>query len=406
MTRILHTADWHLGARLVDNDRLPEQALFLDWLLERIAVLKPTLLLVAGDIFDTANPPQQALALYYRFLARLACSATPCRVLILGGNHDSPATLNAPREVLSALSVTVVGEALQDPAEALLEFPDLLVCAVPYLRERDVRSAVAGQSFDEVAAGIRVGVRAYYRRLYEVAATKAQGRPILASGHLTVAGSLGSDSERLIHVGNLGAVGADCFQGFAYVALGHIHKPQAADTAGLVRYPGSPVPLSFSEVGIPKELRIIDADTKGLRHSYEEIPVFRKLVRVRTPTEGIQSLLRSLQSSFDKSLEPWLELTVEDGVEFPDLDRLVREASKGLALRVLKVLVPQPKTAADGSNLQVGEAPSLDTLSPREVFQERLRHAGIEAQSEAWTRLEGTFLELLSSMQDAEGKSS
>src|SRR6187402_1412048 len=109
--RILHTADWHLGARLVDYDRLPEQRAFLDWLLDRIAELAPELLIVAGDVFDSTNPPQEALALYYRFLARLARHGG-CRCLILGGNHDSPATLQAPQDLLSELRIHVVGSAL------------------------------------------------------------------------------------------------------------------------------------------------------------------------------------------------------------------------------------------------------------------------------------------------------
>jgi exonuclease SbcD len=401
MTRLLHTADWHLGARLVDNERLPEQAAFLDWLLVRIAELRPDMLVVAGDIFDTANPPQQALALYYNFLVRLAALRPPCQVLILGGNHDSPATLNAPRELLKSISVTVVGEAPHNPEEALIEFPDAVLCAVPYLRERDVRNAVAGQSFDEVASGIREGVRAHYGAVREAGLRRAAGRPLIGTGHLTVAGSLGSDSERSIHVGNLGAVGSDCFVGFAYVALGHIHKPQAADPAGRVRYPGSPIPLSFSEVGVAKELRLIDVVAGGLELGVEIIPEFRPLLRVSTRLDGIQSVLSQVQGGQGAAFEPWLELTVTDGAEYPDLDRLVREAARELRLRVLKVLVPRPAGQGAFPGGSGAEAPSLDSLRPAEVFEARLRQEGIRPEDEAWVRLRGTFEELLGSLHDS-----
>lgn len=399
MTRILHTADWHLGARLVDHDRLPEQAAFLDWLLTRIEHLRPGLLLVAGDVFDTANPPQEALALYYRFLARLASSPARCRVLVLGGNHDSPNTLNAPREVLRALDVTIVGEALRKPDEAVLVLPEGVVCAVPFLRERDVRSATPGQDYEAVAAGIREGVRAYYAAVLESARAVAGGRPIIGTGHLTVAGSLGSESERTIHVGNLGAVGADCFAGFAYVALGHIHRPQAADAAGLVRYPGSPVTLSFSEAGVAKELRVVELGEGGVTHFAELIPVFRRLLRLTLPSTGLRESLAAAQAASGESLEPWLELTVEDGREIPDLDRVVREAAKGLCLRVLKVLVPERRGAGGGDEAAVPLA-LLEEMTPVDVFRERLRHEGIDLTSQAALTLEGTFTELLGSMHE------
>lgn len=153
MTRIVHTADWHLGARLVERERHEEQAAFLDWLLTQLIELRPELLIVAGDIFDSATPPQEALTLYYRFLGRLAATVK-CRTLILGGNHDSPATLHAPRDILRAIEVRVIARPPADPAEGLLEFDDVVVCAVPYLRERDVRISSPGESADQVAAAI------------------------------------------------------------------------------------------------------------------------------------------------------------------------------------------------------------------------------------------------------------
>lgn len=408
MTRILHTADWHLGARLVELDRLPEQQAFLDWLLARIAELRPDLLLLAGDVFDTANPPQQALAAYYRFLAALATQAPFCSALILGGNHDSPLTLDAPREVLRPLKVRVVGHCPATHAEALHDlFPDVLLCATPYLRERDVRQAIAGQSFSEVAAGIREGVRSHYAALLAEARAAARGRLLIGTGHLTVTGSSTSDSERDIHIGNLGNIGAECFEGFDYVALGHIHKPQALDARGVVRYSGSPIHLSFSEVGIAKEVRVLDIAAGRLEHRALAVPEFRTLLRLRTDLAGLASCLKAVASHKGRAgiegLEPWIELTVSDGALYPDLDRQVKDLVADLPLRVLKVLNGREEAAKE-DEARAATLPALQDMGPVAVFHERLKKAGIDENAETWAELNGTFAELLGGLNDAERK--
>lgn len=312
MTRILHTADWHLGARLVDCDRHAEHAAFLDWLLQRLGGLRPDLLIVAGDIFDTATPPQEALGLYYRFLARLS-REVGCRALILGGNHDSPATLQAPSDILAALDIRIVASPPADPREALLEFPDVVVCAVPFLRERDVRQAAPGQTSDEVAAAIREGIRNHYAALRTAGQARAGGRPLLATGHLTALGSSASPSERPIHIGNLGAVAASCFEGFAYTALGHIHKPQAVGGDPCIRYAGSPIPLGFAELDIPKELRLLDIADGLVSQESLPVPVFRPLLRLSCAVSEMPAALASLQAPRAEGPLPWIELTVTDG---------------------------------------------------------------------------------------------
>ncbi|MES2570326.1 MAG: exonuclease subunit SbcD, partial [Verrucomicrobiota bacterium] len=160
MARILHTADWHLGARLVNHERGEEHARFLEWMLDQMRRLKPDLLIIAGDIFDSANPTQVALTQYYRFLAGVA-HGTESQVLVVGGNHDSALTLNAPRDLLRSLRIRVVGCAPELVTDAVFELGNTVVCAGPYLRERDVRRGAPGQTFEEVAAQIRDGIAGY-----------------------------------------------------------------------------------------------------------------------------------------------------------------------------------------------------------------------------------------------------
>jgi len=394
MTRIIHTADWHLGARLIENDRLPEQDAFLDWFLAQLVVLKPDLLIVAGDLFDTATPPQESLRLYYRFLARLSVQA-PCRVLLLGGNHDSPATLHAPREILEAIRIQVIATPPTEPGQALLEFPDCLVCAVPFLRERDLRRSQAGQTPDEIAAELRDGIRAHYAALRNAALPLAAGRPLIATGHLTAIGATRSQSERDIHIGNLGAISADCFAGFAYTALGHIHKPQALDPEGTIRYSGSPIPLSFSEAGVDKEFRVLDVHEGKLTQQAIAIPLFRPLLRLSCTLDEATARLPASQGEPGMAFEPWMELTITDGYSHPDLDRRIREQAKELRLKILKLISPRPETAA-GENVVV--SPSLEDLVPTEVFARCLAQRGIEAGSDQARRLTQSFQELFENL--------
>jgi exonuclease SbcD len=397
MALILHTADWHLGARLIDQDRSAEHARFLDWLLEQIAELRPDLLVVAGDIFDSANPPQQALAQYYEFLAGV--SRTPTQVLVVGGNHDSPMTLNAPRDLLKALKIRVVGSAPDDPHEAILDLGDAVVCAVPYLRERDVRRASAGETSDEVAAQMREGIGRHYRRIFEHASELAAGRPIVATGHLTAVGGRTSQSERSIQIGNLGAVGADCFSGFAYVALGHLHRPQSVGGNERIRYSGSPVAMGFDEADAPKQVLLVSVTTP------EEVvvrpipaPCARRMLRLRCRLEELAGQLAGILPGAGE-LAPWLELTIEDGAQYPDLDAQVRKSLGACPAIPLKVLAPQPTQTEQGLEAAF-RGRTLAEIKPEEVFAERIRREGLDPASEAAQALVSTFAELLTRMQD------
>jgi len=398
VTRIVHTADWHLGARLMDCERHDEHRAFLEWLLLQLVELRPDLLIVAGDIFDVAAPAQEALKLYYTFLSRVN-ETVQCQTLILGGNHDSPATLHAPHTVLRALNVRVVATPPADLNDAVLEFDHAVVCAVPYLRERDVRTAAPGQSADEVAAAIRTGITDHYRAVFTHAQAKAAGRLIVGTGHLTAVGSEISPSERTIHIGNLGAVEARCFDGFAYTALGHIHRPQSVGGDERVRYVGSPIPLSFAEVDLLKQIRVIDINGTALTQRAIPIPVFRPLLRLTTTAATLGADLAPHQGAEGDPLLPWVELTVTDCRAHPDIARQVREAAALLRLHVLKVL-PPAVVATDPAASQTAAALSLNDLRPEDVFTERLLREGIDQTSAEGQALVQTFAELMSGLHE------
>lgn len=403
--RILHTADWHLGARLIERDRLAEHAAFVDWLIETLRTEKIDALLLSGDVFDAANPPQDAVALYFDFLKRLA-DLKSVKAIITGGNHDSASHLNAPRDLLRRFDVHVFGHA---GADNLVDLGGCVVAAVPFLRERDLRQATAGETIATVHEQVRTAIRDHYAAQLAAARTLAQGRPVIAMGHLTVLGATTSDSERDIHIGNLGSVGADIFEGFDYTALGHLHRPQKVAGRETIRYSGSPIPLSFSEATDAQSVVIIDTEAGGntaeigrpqssesknssLRSSnlcgvtVLPIPLTRQLIRVKATRATLAADLENVPAG------AWAEVTVKLDAPEPDLDRQVREAAAG-RFEVLKVLTDLPisETAPWQS-----KAPTLHDLQPRDVFRELLTEKQIEGDE-----LSAVFDELLALREDS-----
>jgi len=360
--RILHTADWHLGARLVERDRLPEHAAFLDWLIDTLRSEKIDALLLSGDVFDAANPPQEAVALYFDFLKRLADLKT-VKAVITGGNHDSASHLNAPRELLRRFEVHVFGHA----GDNIVDLGGAVIAAVPFLRERDLREAAAGETMATVHEQVRSAIRAHYAAQLAACRDIAKSRPVIAMGHLTVLGATTSDSERDIHIGNLGSVGADIFTGFDYTALGHLHRPQKVAGNETIRYSGSPIPLSFSEATDAKSVVIID--TQGMEIETHAVPITRALVRVKVNRATLAADLANVPAG------AWAEVTVKLDAPEPDLDRQVREAA-ATRFETLKVLADLP---ANGTTPWQPTGPALSELQPREVFGELLKEKQIES---------------------------
>ncbi|HBJ87772.1 MAG TPA: exonuclease sbcCD subunit D [Verrucomicrobiales bacterium] len=397
--RILHTADWHLGARLIERDRLAEHAAFVDWLIDTLRTEKIDALLVSGDVFDAANPPQDAVALYFDFLKRLADLKT-VKAVITGGNHDSASHLNAPRDLLRRFDVHVFGHA----GDNIVDLGGAVVAAVPFLRERDLRQATAGETITAVHEQLRAAIRAHYAAQLVACRDLAQGRPVIAMGHLTVLGATTSDSERDIHIGNLGCVGADIFDGFDYTALGHLHRPQKVASNETIRYSGSPIPLSFSETADVKSVVVIEtqaghtaevrrpqsSDSRnsslrssnlcGVKIQTLAVPLTRHLIRTTVNRATLAADLANVPAG------AWAEVTVKLDAPEPDLDRQVREAAAG-RFEVLKVLADLPVSATAPWQ---STAPTLHDLQPRDVFRELLQEKQIEGDE-----LSAVFDELL-----------
>ncbi|KAA9340529.1 exonuclease SbcCD subunit D C-terminal domain-containing protein [Adhaeribacter soli] len=400
--RVLHTSDWHLGKRLLQHERTLEHQHFLDWLLETIKSEKVDALIVAGDVFDTGTPSNTALKQYYDFLRELYL--TGCKhVIITGGNHDSISTLNAPKELLKYFNIHVIGGVPANLEEEIIPLEDktgevqLVVCAVPFLRDKDVRLSIAGETAEEREQRIKDGICNHYKELVPyIKAYKTEGIPVLATGHLFAAGSSTSDSEKEIHVGNLGQIYGDQFPvEFDYVALGHLHRPQFVGGFKHVRYSGSPIPLSFSENDDRKIVLLLDFEN-GTLGNITEIPVprQRRLVRFKGTLEKVQIQMLAFENE-DCPLPAWAEVQVDTETFIPNLEENLRELLGGkedLELITCRQNLIRAKITLDS---QVQEDLHLHDLQPKEVFRKRCE---AEFPELAHDDLLQTFDELLENM--------
>ena len=277
--RILHTSDWHIGHRLYERSRIEEHRQFLDWLLMTLQENAVDVLLVAGDIFDTALPSSEATDLYYQFLFRLY-RETHTHAIITAGNHDSPMRLAAPREFLRMGRIHVVGPASK-PAACVFtlppEDPSVAIAAVPYLSENEL-SHISFETEPERVERYRERLKAFYRQCVDC---MPPGLPKILMGHLFVHGGQVGDSERNIQIGGATAMRISDFpDDVTYVALGHLHRPHAISGADYpIQYAGSPLPLRFNEASYCKKVYLLDVSAIGGNVQVKEIevPVFKEL---------------------------------------------------------------------------------------------------------------------------------
>lgn len=313
--KILHTADWHLGKRLYRYDLTDDHIRFLDWLSDTIEERQIDVLVIAGDVFDTTNPNDGSMQLYYQFLTRML--PLQRKIIVTGGNHDSASKLNAPRDLLRHLNIHVVGCTAKDFANEVFRLThpatDLLVAAVPYLRDTDLRQSVSGQTYNDRTEAIRGGIRNHYERIADHCRAEFADVPVLAMGHLYVNGATVSESEREIHtVGGQAAFASEHFPaGFDYVALGHIHVPQQVGTGDTIRYSGSPIPLSFGERDHRHQVLELTFDN-GKLSTIESVPVprFRSLRQVVGSLDEVRERLETVEPTDD--LPTLVEVIVEE----------------------------------------------------------------------------------------------
>jgi exonuclease SbcD len=396
--RILHTSDWHLGVSTGPVSRSEEQGWFLEWLLDTLESRAVDTLVVAGDVFDSMHPPAEAQELYYRFLARVGRTGVR-DVVIVGGNHDSASRLDAPRTLLEAVSVHVVGGVppsedrlarMIAPLRARGSDEVTAVClAVPYVHEYRLGIRTSDLDRDRTRAAFITAFAALYSSLADEAEARFPGVPIVATGHLTMGfGSTRDDYPQEIHqVGTIDGLSAEILDPrIRYTALGHIHRayPVADSTAW---YSGTPIPYSMTEMAVARRVLVVELDGEGaVEIDKVEVPRSRDLLQVSGTPEEVLADVAAL--SWSTRLPPLVHVRVDSAMVEPGLGNRLHEAVASHPLTNRPVLL-EVQQRASGVEFEgpVSMVASLDELRPEEVFglicDARKLHGEDRAQVEA-----------------------
>lgn len=399
--RLLHTSDWHLGQSLHNFERHYEHQRFLDWLLEAIVAEQADVLLIAGDVYDNANPSAASQKQLYRFLRQARERAPNLNLVIIAGNHDSPGRLDAPGPLLEAHGTRVIG-AVQRDADGEVDVASLVLpltgrsgaveawcLAVPFLRPGDVPRIAPPQrhdldlgpppppSEDPVPDPYLAGIAMLYRQAFELAKSKQQdGQAIIAMGHChMVDGQMSSDSERRIIIGGTEMLPTGIFDpAIAYAALGHLHLAQSVGKQEHIRYCGSPLPLSFAELNYAHQILRIDLDGAAVRE-IAPVPVPRAVELLRVPSrpaplaQVLEELAALSPPDAPAEQQPYLEVRVLLEQPEPGLRARIEAALEGKAVRLAKI---ETSTAARDSSIdkEVLTLDQLEKLKPDDIFKQ------------------------------------
>jgi len=380
--RIIHTSDWHLGHQLLGISREFEQREFLDWLFEQLKTQQIDSLIVAGDIFDSANPPAWAWRLLYQFLAKVKQQLPALDLLLVAGNHDSPSKLDAPDHLLKAFDIHLIGALprLDDNAldldKLIIELTDAQgqvaarVAAVPFLRPGDLDLAsIDADESDRLVAGVE---RIYAQLAQRIDALNSEEQASIATAHAYLVSSQISEmSERRILGGNQHALPIEQFAvRFNYTALGHLHKPQQLGGQAIY-YSGSPIPMSLSERTYKHQVRLVEFK-RGKLVNTESIVIPRQVELLKIPSQPLPlpQVLAQLSALSLEPLQAHQQPLLEVCVLLDKPQSLLREqiatALKDQPVRLVKITT-QYSEKLDKSVKKITE--NLDQIQPEQVFR-------------------------------------
>ena len=393
--KIIHTSDWHLGKELHQTTLDEDHRLFIAWLITYITDNQIDVVLISGDIFDHANPSNEARKMYFGFLTQMA--AQKVQVVITGGNHDSITMLESSRDLLGLLNVHVVAGMPEDKRKAIIPLHDkkgeiTSIClALPFLRDKDLRSYAEGESQGERIDKLTKGIVSTDDDMHKLAEEMNVSRmPVIAMGHLYLQGASTSESEREVQLGNAAAVSSgDLSNMFDYLALGHIHRPQKFD-GGRVRYSGSPISLSFSERKDEKYIVVIEIKGHELEINNVEVPKNRALVKIEGSWQEVKDKLEETPDSLTLPNLYDLEITAEISL-IPEIEsHLQLYRDRGLKIARRKIIPPGSLASL---SQQMDAYVDLSEMDPWEVFEKKM--AGHAYTDEEKTILREVYRELL-----------
>ena len=405
--RFIHTSDWHLGQTLHHFERGAEHQHFLDWLIDTLETEQAEGLLICGDVFDNANPSAASQKQLYRFLQQAKQRIPYLNILLIAGNHDSPGRLEAPAPLLASLDASVIGFVPRH-ADGSIDVARLVVplknrageiaawcLAIPFLRPGDVPRVEGDGESDPYMAGIAL----LYRQVLDHALTLRQpGQAIIALGHChMIGGDVSEDSERRIVIGGTEALSAGIFDAaIAYAALGHLHLAQRVAKQDHLRYCGSPLPMSFAEIGYPHQVLRVDLDGERVA-AITTLPIPRAVELLRIPKQPaplaevlIALAALDLPATDDLQQMPYLEVRVRLDAPEPGLRATIEAALDGKPVRLARIDTSMAASTTVGAPaLSLDE---LDRLQPEDIFN-RLYRSKYDTDTPA--PLQAAFAELL-----------
>lgn len=388
--RILHTSDWHLGQHFIGKTRYREHQKFIDWIIGKVDKYQIDIVIISGDLFDTGTPPSYARELLNHFI--VALKQHECQLVALAGNHDSVATLNESKMLLSQLNTYVIPQVTSDIESQVLLLnertgePGAIICAIPFIRPRDIIKSQSEQSSREKSNQLGNAISDHYQVLYQHARERQKeieervGRklPIIATGHLTAMGVKSSESVRDIYIGSLEAFPASQFPPADYIALGHIHRPQVVAQSDHIRYSGSPIPLSFDELKWDKQVLMIEFDSECVAQVTPlKIPQFQPMACIRGDLSHIEQSLHMLDDSGE--LPIWLSVEIETEDYLTDLQQRIEVLTDDLNVEVL--LLRRVRSLRQ-QQISRESRETLDELNPYEVFERRLALEQFESEEQ------------------------
>ena len=375
--KILHTADWHIGQYFFGYDRKEEHQYFFNWLKQIIKEYDIDALLVAGDVFDSPNPSAESQKTYYRFLKEVTVENTHLQIIIISGNHDSSARLEAPNPLLEEMNVYtrgIIHKTNEGEIDAQKMFIPLMkngetkawCIAVPYLRQGDYPSS---ESYSK-------GVGAMYDYLYsEIQNIKEKDTPIIVMGHLQATGSEVSDNDRAERtiIGGLESISPDVFdkEDIVYTALGHLHKAQRVSNRENIRYAGSPLPMSFSEKHYKQGVNLIEIDDNQLksieRIHFEPLAKLISLPKQPKPLTEVLDEISKLEDGEITASSSYLELKILLTEPEPSMRRQIEDALKNKSVRLAIASPYRERKKQDVKEITYEE---LKTFTPMEMAED------------------------------------
>lgn len=357
--RLVHTSDWHLGRMFCQKSLQDDQEYILDQFVDIVREAGADAVIIAGDLYDRAVPPADAVRLCDDVLCRLAMGLK-VPVIIIAGNHDSPERLGFGAKLMAAGNVHIAGQLAREAMCVCLgdEHGPVTLAAIPYTEPSFVRACMS----DETVRDHDSAMRCCVQRL----AGASEARSVLIA-HAFVVGGSTSESERPLIVGGTGTVSAASFAGFSYTALGHLHRSQSLED-GRVQYAGSLLKYSFDEAAHTKSVSVVDIGARG------ECEVKRIELKAKRDVRCIKGKFDELLRNPPKgNREDYLKITLEDDSPVFEAQQRLRDVYPN----VLELELAYMMRATSSDPTRVDHR----TLGPAELFAQFYQYVN----GEPWT---------------------